>query len=58
MVKPAPRPVIFLWLVISLFLLAACSNEDQLTGGPVVEVSTLDVIVRSENGSFLAGAEI
>lgn len=45
-------------LGISLLFLTACSDNDVLTGGSVIEVSTLDVAVRSENGTLLPSAEI
>ncbi len=48
-------------LLMALFLLllaAACSEQASPTAGTVAEVSTLTLIVRSENGSLLYDAEI
>ena len=43
-------------LILSLFLISCSGNE--LTGGTTVDISTLTVIVRNENGSLMYGVDI
>lgn len=56
------KKIILSFLIVSLLMIGGmivgCSKEETITGGAVIDVSTLTVLVKSDNGTLLDEASV
>lgn len=50
--------LVLVFLLLSALIAMGCSKEDEITGNAVFQASVLNVVVRTENGTLVEGAQI